>query len=427
MTVLVFLGSLFGAMALGTPVAFCLLATAIALMWYIDFPDPQIIAQGLLGGADNFPLLAIPFFLLAGEVMNVGGMSRRLVVMATALVGHVRGGLGYVVILAGVIMAALSGSAVADAAALGSILIPMMKRAGHRPSYAAGLICSAGVIGPIIPPSIPMIIFGVVGGVSITKLFLSGVVPGLMLGGSIALVWWFISRTEELEAQPRKSFKDMIAATRESLWALVLPFIIIFGLRFGVFTPTEAGVVAAGYALFVSLFVYRELKFKDLYHVLLTAGRTTGVVMFLVAAAIASSWMITLSEVAANLAEVLAPLTSSPTLLMSVLMLIVFIAGMLMDLTPVILILTPIVMPLVKAAHIDPVYFGLMFTINGCIGLVTPPVGTVLNTVAGVSKLSLEDVARGALPFLAVELAILVLLIAFPQLVLVPLRVLTGG
>jgi tripartite ATP-independent transporter DctM subunit len=422
MTLFVFIGSLLLAMALGVPIAYALLVSGVALMLQLDNFDAQILAQNLVEGANNFPLLAVPFFMLAGEIMNAGGLSKRIVVFATALVGHVRGGLGYVAILAAVMMAALSGSAVADSAALASLLLPMMIAAGHDPARSGGLIASAGIIAPIIPPSIGFVIFGVAGGVSVSKLFMAGIAPGLMMGVAIAFTWWLVARKEGNTPPPKASRAQRVSAFRQATWALVLPIIVLVGLRFGVFTPTEAAVVAAVYALLVSTLVYRELKWRDLYGVFASAAKTTAVVMFLVAAAMVSSWLITIAQIPAQLVTLLQPLLDDPKLLMFAIMVIVMLVGTAMDMTPTILILTPVLMPVVKAAGIDPVYFGVLFIMNNAIGLVTPPVGTVLNVVAGVGKLKMDAVTRGVVPFMIAEFALLFLFVLFPQLVTVPAK-----
>jgi tripartite ATP-independent transporter DctM subunit len=426
MTVLVFLGSLLAAMAIGMPIAYALLVSGLALMLHQDLFDAQILAQNLIGGADSFPLLAVPFFLLAGEIMNVGGLSRRIVDLALALVGHVRGGLGYVAIMAAVLLSALSGSAVADAAALTSLLLPMMIAAGHDRSRSAGLIAASGVIGPVIPPSIGFVIFGVTANVSISKLFMAGIVPGLLMGASLWFTWWLLGRRENIAPPARKSRAEVMVALRQSTWALMLPVIILVGLRFGVFTPTEAAVVAAVYAMFVATVVYREMTLVQLYQVFVTAAVTTAVVMFLVAAAMVSAWLITVAEIPAKMVSILEPFISSPTLLLVVIMVLVMAVGTAMDMTPTILILTPVLMPVIRAAGIDPVYFGVLFIINNSIGLITPPVGVVLNVVAGVGRLKMDEVTRGVMPFMIAEFAVMFLLIVFPALVLVPMRWLTG-
>ncbi|MDW9397521.1 TRAP transporter large permease subunit [Sinorhizobium meliloti] len=420
MTVSIFLGALLGPMALGVPIAFALILSGVALMLYLGLFDAQIVAQNVLNGADSFPLMAVPFFLLAGEVMNTGGLSRRIVALAMAMVGHIRGGLGFVAIFAACILSSLSGSAVADAAALGALLLPMMLNSGHDPARASGLIASASIIGPIIPPSIGFILFGVVGGVSITKLFLAGIFPGLMIAAALSITWLIVARKEQFELPPRQSGRLRLRAFVDSLWALFLPVIIIAGLKFGVFTPTEAGVIAAVYSLFVSMVVYRELAPAQLFHVFVSAAKISAVVMFLVACAAVSAWLITVADVPGALAALLEPLMGNQTALLIAIMVLIVIVGTAMDMTPTILIMTPVLMPVIKQAGIDPVYFGVLFIINNSIGLITPPVGTVLNVICGVSKLSMEDLMKGVMPFLFAELIVLFLLVLFPELVTVP-------
>ena len=422
MTIFIFIGSLLAAMALGVPIAFSLLLCGVALMWHMNIFDAQILALNVIEGANSFPLLAVPFFMLAGEVMNTGGLSRRIVEFAMALVGHIRGGLGYVTIVAACLLSALSGSAVADAAALTALMLPMMVKAGHDKARSGGLIAACGVIGPVIPPSIGFVIFGVAANVSISKLFLAGIFPGILLGAGLWITWWYLTRHENLETPPRKTPGEVWNAMRSAGWALMLPLIILVGLRMGVFTPTEAAVVAAVYALFVAGVIYRELSWRKLYEVFERAAMTTALVMFLVAAAMVSAWLIAVANLPMQLVELLQPLINNPTMLMFVIMLLCMVVGTAMDMTPTILILTPVLMPIVKAAGIDPVYFGVLFIINNSIGLVTPPVGTVLNVVAGVGRMRMDDVTRGVLPFMSMQFVVMFLMVMFPALVMVPAR-----
>lgn len=422
MTILIFLGALVGCMIIGMPISFALLGAAVGLMLHLDMFDSQIIAQNLINGTTSFTLMAVPFFLLAGEVMNAGGLSKRIVKVALALVGHRKGGLGYVAIVASVLLASLSGSAVADAAALATLLVPMMVSAGHGRGQSCGLVAAGGIIGPIIPPSIPFILFGVAGGVSISKLFLAGIVPGILMGMGLAFTWWWVSRHDSAQVHDKQSWADVMAALKEGIWALFLPAIIIFGLKFGIFTPTEAAVVAAVYSLFVAIVIYRELKVGQVFDVLVAATKSTGIVMFLVAAALAAAWLITIADLPGQMVELLQPLMGSQTLLMLAMIAILFAVGCVMDLSPIILILTPVLLPVAKQAGINEIYFGVIFVVCGSIGLITPPVGTVLNVVAGATKSNMTQVVKGVAPFLLSHLVILTLLILFPALVIVPGR-----
>ncbi|BEP96940.1 TRAP transporter large permease subunit [Acidovorax sp. sif1233] len=425
MTVLIFVGALLAAMAIGMPIAYALLFSGLALMFHLDLFDAQILAQNVINGADSFPLLAVPFFMLAGEIMNVGGLSKRIVHLAITLVGHMRGGLGFVAIIAACLMAALSGSAVADTAALAALLLPMMVKAGHDKARAGGLIASAGIIAPVIPPSIGFVVFGVAANVSIGKLFMAGIVPGLLMGVAIAVAWWLVASRESVNLPAASTTQEKLQALKGSLWALGLPVIVLFGLKFGVFTPTEAAVVAAVYALLVSTVVYREISLRQMYTVFVSASKITAVIMFLVAASMVSAWLITVADIPDQVIGMLKPFMDNPTLLLVAIMVLVMVVGTAMDMMPTILILTPVLMPVIKEAGIDPVYFGVLFIMNNAIGLVTPPVGSVLNVVAGVGRMRLDDVAKGVVPFMIAQFIVMFLLVLFPSIVMVPLNFLT--
>lgn len=420
MTILVFLGSLLGAIGIGIPISFALMLSGVSLMLLFGNLDAQILAQKLIDGADSYRLMAIPFFLIAGELMNAGGLSRRIVNFALALFGHLRGGLGYVVIGTGLIFASLSGSAIADTATLAVMLIPLMRQAGYDIPRASGLMAATGIIAPIIPPSVGFVILGVTANISIVSLFLAGIVPGLMMAASLTVTWWLLARKENAAVLPRQPFAVVLKSLGSAVWALFLPIIIIVGLRFGVFTPTEAGVVAAAYALFVSVVVYRELTLAKLYEAILAAGRMTAVIMLLVAASMVTAFMIAIANLPGTLIGILQPFIDNPTAVMALIVLMVFVIGMVLDFAPVIAILVPVFMPVVKAAGIDPVYFGVVFLMTAAVGMITPPVGAVLNTVCGVSRVSMGSVVKGVWPFLFAEVLIVVLLVIFPDLVLVP-------
>jgi TRAP-type transport system large permease protein len=420
MSAALFLGTLLTSIAIGMPIAFALLIGGIALMLLLGQFDAQIVVQNAIGGADNFVLMAVPFFILAGEFMNAGGLSKRIVDMAGAFVGHLRGGLGYVAIFAAIILASLSGSAVADTAALAAILVPMMRKSGYDVARSCGLMAAGGIIAPVIPPSIGFLLFGVVANISITKLFLAGIVPGVLMGGSLILAWWLVSRKGEAQVTPKQDWPTRLRILASGFWALVLPVIIVGGLKFGIFTPTEAAVVAAFYAMFVGLVIYRELDLASIYHCMLVTARTTAVVLLLASLAMVASYMITIADVPDQIATMLAPLADNKILLVAAMMVVVFLFGMVLDFIPIVLILTPVFMPIIIQAGVDPVYFGVIFIMNCSIGMITPPVGVVLNVVSSIGKISIEQAVRGVLPFLFAESMVLVALIVFPALVTVP-------
>ncbi|HEX7892190.1 MAG TPA: TRAP transporter large permease subunit [Ramlibacter sp.] len=417
---IVFIVGMLALMGIGMNMALALVLTGAGMAWALNFWDTQLLAQNLVAGVDSFPLLAVPFFILAGELMNTGGISKRIIDMAQAWVGHIHGGLGYVAIGAAVLLSAMSGSALADAAAMSSILLPMMRKHGYPVATSAGLIAAGSVIGPIIPPSMAFVIYGVTTNTSISALFLSGIAPGLMMGAALVVAWRLALRKMDVVGEPPVPVKERMRITGRALWALLMPVIIIGGMKSGVFTPTEAAVVAAFYALAVSLFVYREMRLAEIGPVLVRAAKTTAVVMFLCAGAQVASYMITLADLPAVLTGWLGPLVENPRLLMAVMMVVLVLIGTALDLTPTILIFAPVMLPIAVKAGIDPVYFGLMFVLNGSIGLVTPPVGTVLNVVAGVGRLPLLQVVKGVNPFLVTYVLILALFVVFPQLVTAP-------
>ena len=420
MTLVVFLASLVGSMAIGLPICFSLLFSGICMMLFMNGFNSQILSQNLFSGADSFSMMAVPFFILAGEFMNRGGITKRIVNAANAMVGHVRGGLGYVSILAILLFASMVGSAVASTAALGAILIPMMVRAGYNRDKSTGLIAAGNILSPIMPPSVPMIIFGVQASVSVTSLFMAGIAPAVYLSASLCILWFFVAKKDKLPTAPMQSRRQVVKSLTDGFWALLLPVFILVGLRSGKFTPTEAGVITAVYALVIGLFVYRELKLSMLMDCLVSAAKSSSVIMFLAAAAMVSSWLMTVGNIPSIVTGILAPFIAHPTLLMLVVAGIVLLVGTSMDVTPTIMILTPVLLPAVRAAGIDVVYFGVVFILNTVMGLLTPPVGTVLNVACSAGKINMERIVKAVWPFLLAEVIILLLLILFPPLVTVP-------
>jgi len=421
MILIIFFVTLLAAVLIGMPIGFALMFSGTALMIYLGEFSSIIISSNLFSGADSFALMAIPFFILTGEFMNRGGITEKIVNFANALVGHIKGGLGYVSILAILLFAAMIGSAVASTAALGGILIPMMVRAGYNRTKSTSLVAAGNILSPIMPPSVPLILFGVTAGVSVTNLFLGGIIPAIYLTAILCITWFFVTKNDDLPTADRPQFKNIRNALFEGVWALLLPVIILVGLQSGFFTPTEAGVVAAVYAFIIGLFIYRELSIKITLEALISTAKSSAVIMFLAAAANIASWMLTVGNVQQLVTNVLEPLIERPTILMFVIAVITIIIGTSMDVTPIILILTPVLAPVVEAAGIDLVYFGVVFVLVAMFGLLTPPVGNVLNVASKAGGISMGQMIKGVMPFLLAELALLILLILFPALIEVPL------
>lgn len=420
MMALIFLLALFILLFIGVPIAFGMLVSGIVMMYFMDILDAQIIGEYFVKGANNYALMAIPFFILTGEIMNVGGVSKRIVDFAMAFVGHIKGGLGYVTIIAGVIFAGLSGSAVADTAALGAILIPMMKNKGYDINRGTGLLGATGILGTILPPSIPLILFGVAGGVSISQLFMAGIAPGIIIAVTLVFLWKLTNK-ETVNQFNKTTGKEKWVAFKRAFLALLLPILLIVGLRGGVFTPTEAGVFASVYALLIS-FIYREIKVKDFSKIFVSTAKTTGVVLFLAAAATVTGYAITVAQIPNQLVSILTSISTDPKILMLLMMIVLLLVGAVMDMTPAVLIFTPVLLPIATSVGIDPVYFGIMMVINLSIGLITPPVGTVLFVGAGIAKISMGQIVRGIWPFLVAEIVILILMVIFPEIIMIPLN-----
>ncbi len=421
----VFLASLFVLLATGIPVGMVLMLCAIILMVYMGFDDPMILAQQMIDGTSNYILTAIPFFILAGEIMHHGGISLRLVKFAELVVGRFRGGLGYVTIFASILFAGLSGVAIADVSALGSILVPLMTMAGYRKDRSTGLVCASSLMAPIIPPSLPLIILGVTVELSIGKLFMAGIFPGLFLGLCLMVVWFLVVRKDGYSQVTHIPKEEVVPIVVSAVPAMLMPVIIIVGIRFGFFTPTEGGAVAAVYALLVALFIHREMPLRMLINVFYNAAKGAASVMFIVATAYTIGWLITIAQVPQHLIAMFQGLTENPLLLLITLNVLLLFLGMVLDLTPIILIFAPVIYPLILAANIDPYYFAIVMVLNLCMGLLTPPVGTALYVGCSVSGLKIGEIVRGIWPFLLTELFVLLLFILFPDLILVPFRFLS--
>lgn len=428
MELFIFLGTLFFFLALGIPICLVLVLCAMILMWHSGLWDSMIIPSSMLDGANNYPLMAIPFFVFAGEIMAAGGLSKRVVNLAQLAVGRVRGGLGYAAVVASIIFAGLMGSSVGEAAALGGLLLPMMKEVGYKPGRAGAIISSGAILGPIIPPSTNFILLGAtISGLSITKLFMIGLFPGIFIGLALMLVWFFIVRIDGYNETITFTREQKIKILLDSTPAFMLPVLLLGGIRFGIFTPTEGGAFAAIYAIAVCVLYYRELSIKQLLKVSAAAARTTAVVMLIVATASAVGWFITMANIPAQMTDLFRPLIDSPKLLLVCINIFLFLIGMVMDLTPNILIFAPVFFPLIMEAGIDPYYFGLLFILNLGIGVITPPVGTVLYVVCSVGDIKIVELVKDLMPFILIEIAMLFLLLFIPDLSIVPMNWLMGG
>jgi tripartite ATP-independent transporter DctM subunit len=424
----VFLGSLFALLFTGMPIAIALMLCCLVLIWYTDIGDAAYqLSFQLVSGSDNYILITVPFFILAGEIMKEGGISSQLIKFAQAVVGRFRGGLGYAAILSCMLFAGLSGVAIADVAALGGILVPMMSAVGYDKGRSTGLVCASALTAPIIPPSLPMIILGVTVGLSIGRLFVMGIGPGIMLGLSIMVAWFIVVRRDGYKDVTKVPVRELPMIFAKAFPSLMLPVIIIVGIRMGYFTPTEGGAVACAYAFIVAFFINRALKLSKLPDILFEACKSTAVVMFIVGGACAIGWIITMADVPASLVELLSGLEEHPGLLLVILNIFLLCIGMVMDITPVTLIFAPVIFPLVQAAGIDVYYFAIIMILNLCIGLLTPPVGTVLFVGCSVSKLPMDKIVKGTLPFLIAELLFLGTCLLFPDLIMAPASWLGAG
>lgn len=419
MVVVIFLVSLFGFIFLNVPIAFSLLLSAVVLMVYAGDFSAYTIMQSLVRGFDSFSLLAIPAFILAGEIMNAGGLSKRIVGFARSFMGHIRGSLGYAAILSSMVFAGVSGSADADTSAIGSILLPMMDEEGYDPKVSTALIATSGCIGPIIPPSIPLILYGVTAGVSISKLFLGGIIPGILVGVGLMTVWTVHVRKNHFgDISSSFSWKAVWKNTKKASFALLLPVIILGGILSGIVTPTESAVIAVAYAFIISKFVYRELELSSMPRLLASTARSTGVIMMVCGSAMAVAYYITLAQVPRQLSNLLLSISDNIIIIMLLINLLLLLIGCVMDLAPAIFLMTPILLPIVEGFGLDPVYFGVVMCINLCIGLVTPPVGTVLYVVCGLSKVSIFDLIKPLIPFISVMVAVLLIVTYFPGIIL---------
>lgn len=416
--IFIFLLSMAFFLILSIPIGFSLGLTSLSMLLYMGRTDFLVIPQNILKGTDNFALMAIPFFILAGEIMNEGGLSLGIVRFVKSQLGHIKGGLGYVAIVASMIFAGISGAAVADTSAIGSVLLPIMKKEDYDVKKSTAIVCAAGTIGPIIPPSIPMVVFGVVGNVSITRMFLGGIIPGLITGLLLFISWRVVTAKDNLKTYKRAGFKEIGSSFVEAIPSLMMPIIILGGILSGVFTPTEAGVVAAVYALVVSMFIYKRIKFGQMKRIFIRAAKSTSVVMLVVASATAAAYVITIAQIPRLLGDMIMAATTNKYLILLIVNLLVLAVGCVMDVSPAIMILGPILLPIMTKLGFDPVFFGVILVYGLCIGLLTPPVGNVLYVGCGLSKIDFIDLVKHVAPHLVIYAVVLLLISYVPGLIM---------
>ncbi len=405
---------------IGTPIAFSLGISGVLGILLYDPGLLRLIPQRMYAGVDSFPLMAIPFFVLAGDLMGTSGILTRLVRFADTLVGHIRGGLAHVNIVASMIFAGISGSAIADASALGSTLIPAMEKAGYSRKFSCAVTAASAIIGPIIPPSIPMVIYAfVVGQVSIGGLFLAGIVPGVTIGVGMMVIVYVIARKRGYEAKQRRaSFRELAAAFLDAVWAMLMPIIILGGILGGVFTATEAAAVAVAYALFVGRFITHELRWRHVVQALSRCVVVSAVVFLLVATSNIVSWLLTTSMLPVAVAGALRALSSDPTVFLLLAIALLLVIGCFLDNIAAMIMIAPILTPIAMQYGLDPLHFAMVFVLSSVIGMLTPPVGAVLFTVCGVAKAPMEPVVKETLPLLAWLIFVLVAVAMFAPLAL---------
>lgn len=403
---------------LGIPIAFVLgLTSFVALLYSGNIPF-LLIPKEMFSGTDSFPLLAVPFFIFAGNLMNAGGITRRLIHFCNILLGYIRGGLALVNVVASMFFAGITGAAVADTSALGSILIPAMTREKYDRDFSAAVTAASSTVGPIIPPSIPMVILGTVGELSVGALFLAGVVPGILVGLSLLAVSYIISVKRDYPKEKIKSLKEFFFGLKDALLALLMPGIIMGGILGGIFTPTEAAVVAVVYAFLISCLIYREIQWRDLPRILIDSVVTTSIIMLVIANSAIFGWILANHQVPQAVAQIFLSISTNKWVLLLLINIFLLFVGTFMETTASLIILTPILLPLAIKVGIDPIHFGLVMVLNLVIGLITPPLGVCLFIACSIARITLEQIVKAILPFLIAAIGVLFLVTYVPELVL---------
>lgn len=414
---------LFVLILLRVPIAFGLgFVSVIGIM--LTNPDLLInVPRRLFSGVNNFTLVAVPLFVLAGEIMTRGGISKRLIDFSKTLVGPLPGGLAMVVVLASLFFSALTGTAIAAAAAIGGMMIPAMTKEGYDVRFSSSLVATAATIGPIIPPSIVLILYGVIASVSIGDLFVAGIIPGLAMGVGLMIYSYFVGKKNDYRSADRRAtFKEIAVGAKDAVLALIMPIIIIGGIVSGIFTATESGVIAVLYALIISLFVYREIKIKDLWPILMNTAKTSSTIIFLIGFASLFIWFLSFNQIPNQLIDLMGPVAQNPILLLLVINIILLIAGTFIDTISAVSIFTPLFLPLILVAGIDPIHFGIVMAVNLTIGMVTPPLGVCLFVTASIAKIKVPKMFKYLVPQIAILIVILLIITYMPQVILFPVE-----
>ena len=413
----IFLVSIFFFLLLGIPIALSIMLTIAVLIFSTNITSFVIIPTFLFSGVNNFSLMAIPFFILAGELMNEGELSQGIIEFCRTLLGHIKAGLGYAAVLACMMFACVSGAAVATVSAIGGVMLPLLKQEGYDAVDATAVVCAGSVTGPIIPPSIPMVVFGAISGVSVTRIFVGGIVPGIIAGVLVMGAWYFMNRKKDYPVYPRAKPSEVLRAGIKALPSLMMPVIMMGGMLTGVFTPTEAGVIAVVYAFCVARFLNKKMSMKQLKKTMVAAAKSSAVVMFVVAATSALATVITVARLPQTIAAALASVSSNPLVILCLINVIILILGLFMDVVPAVTIVAPIFLPIVTGLGVDPVVFGVIMVFGLVIGLITPPVGSVLYIGCSVGEISLLPLLKRITPLVLVYIAALFLITVFPGLI----------
>jgi len=403
----------------GLDVGFSMIVAALAgmLLHAGDAVDPIMVPMTLVSNVDSAALVAVPLFVLAGEIMNQGGLTLRLVAWATAMVGHLRGSLSQVAMTTNLVMAGISGSAVADATATGGMLIPSMKREGYRPGYAAAVIAAGAMLGPMLPPSIPMVVYAVIANLSVAKLFIGGIAPALLLFAGFIGICAYKARRHGYQARERVQWREQVRTTRIAIWALMVPVLVVGGIRSGVITETEAAGVICIYALAVGVLIYRDLRVRELGRVFFAAGKTSAVILFLLAAAGPFSWLMSEAHIAELISKTILGISNDPLVVLLVVNVMLLLVGMVFEPLPALVMFVPTLLPIQGALGIDPIHFAVVVILNLMMGMLHPPVGLLILITSAIGRVRIWSVAVETLPFLGWSLVVLVLISVFPALV----------